>query len=168
MRHITIVLLFFFSFTAARASFSQGIENRYGNFVETKVRDDYLMTFVLNPANKEFSEIQEVSIFDYGNDEEGDISTVLHRNGDTEVFFRTKRNYRRYISQNPSADVCREEWSAKIQYRQSTRKWECPGLNFIVNFFMWDEIDSGLADAKRGDLDALFERIMDNVKKIIK
>ena len=143
-------------------------ENEYGKFIETKIKDIYTVSFILDPRNTKFQKIQEVTIVDYGNDEEGDATFVLHRNGNKEVFLRTKRNYRRYIAQNPSADVCRGGWSSKIQYRQSTQKWECPGINFVINFFMWQEIDGGLADAKREDWGAFSRRIMEDVRKIIK
>lgn len=150
------------------AAASAPTENEYGKFVETKIKDVYAVSFVLNPRSTKFREIQEVRIEDYGNDEEGDITFVFHRNGDKEVFLRNKRNYRRYISQNSSADVCLNGWSSKIQYRQSTRKWECPGINFFVDLLIWQEIDDGLVDAKRGAWGAFSRRIIENVKKIIK
>jgi hypothetical protein len=168
MRQRIIVFLLLFCFTSPvfRTSFASVTENDYGKFVETKNQDEHIISFILNPTNEKFKKVQEVAMFDYSNDEEGDISIVLYKKGEKEVFFRNRRNYWRYVSDEPSADVCGGDWSPKIVYRHNA--WECSEMNFFMRIYMWRQIDNGLADAKREDWGALAERILENIKKIIK
>lgn len=146
-----------------------GIENSYGKFVPVKNKDTYTVAFVLNPENKKFHKIEEVIMFDYGNDEEGDISEVLHRDGSKEIFFRNSRNYWRFVFRDKSTlHVCGNTWSPKIVYRQKTGKWECSAMNAFSKKYMWWQIDQGLQEAKRERWDALAERLLTNIKRIIK
>lgn len=105
---------------------------------------------------------------DSDNDGEGNVSVVLYRNGDKEVFFRGEGDYVQYAAKDASANVCEGDWSPKIVYFKDRRAWVCSKINFFVKFFMWREIDAGLADAKNGDWVALAERMAENIKKITK
>lgn len=165
MKQIIMAFLFFYSSTIPEL-YALGTENNYGKFVETKNRDNHIVSFIVNPTNEKFKKVREVAMFDYGNDGEGDISIVLYKKGDKEVFFRNHRNYRQYVSSEPSADVCGDDWSPKIIYRHNA--WECSKMNFFMRIYMWRQIDKGLADAKREDWNTLAERILRNIKKIIK
>lgn len=166
-RMFFVLFLLFFSFVS-HVSYAGGMSNEYGKFVVTKTKGDYTVAFVLNPMNKKFAKVQRVEMVDRGDDGEGDISVLLYKSGDKEVFFRTEDEYKRYVSNDASMDVCEGEWSPKIVYHENRRAWACSKMNFIVKFFMWREIDNGLADAKEEDWGALSERIKESIGKFIK
>lgn len=165
---IFLVLFFLFSSFAFRIAYAEGATNEYGKFVVTKTKGDYIVAFVLNPDNKKFAKIQRVDMVDRGNDKEGDILVLLYKNGNKEVFFRTEEDYWRYVSPDASRDVCEDDWSPKIVYHENRHLWACAKMNFFVKFFMWREIDSGLAEAKNGEWEALASRIRENVAKFTK
>jgi hypothetical protein len=165
MRNLKFWALFLALFVfILHAPGSFGTPNAYGEFFETKIKDDYTVTFIANLTNRRFPKVEEASMIDYGNDDEGDVSRVLYRNGNQEIFFRTKRGYGRYVGQNESMDVCKGDLSfwywlpKKIYYRKKQNRWEC--LSVGLERFIWGEIDDGLADAKRGNWDALIERLL--------
>ncbi len=177
-----VLLLFSFALSAPCVSkrensyeewfklYASGVENRYGKFVETKVHDDYTVTFVLDPLSEKFSKVQEVGTFDYGDDGKSDIAFVFYRDGKKEIFFRDRRNYERYSAENASANVCKTHmpwllFPKKIVYRRNT--WECKS-DFLGLLFPWTHIDQGIAEAKRGDWDALLKRILENAGRIVK
>jgi len=163
MRHAIFIALFF-----GCVAHAGGISNEYGKFLAVENGGDYSVTFILNSENKKFAKIQKVEMIDRGNDGEGDISVLSYKSGNKEVFFRTEDDYKRYVLSDASRDVCENDWSPKIVYRKDRRAWACSKINFLVKFFMWREIDSGLVDAKEGDWDALAARIIENVGKIKK
>lgn len=166
MKNSVFVALFLFGF-APLVACALDTENEYGKFVELKIKDTYTVTFVLDPMNKKFRNIQEVSMVDHGDDEKGDVSTVLYRNGNKEVFFRNQPNYWRYVMRDASTmHVCGNEWSPKII--NVSGEWKCSKLNPIDKYLIWWQIDEGLAAAKVGDFGALTERILENVKRISK
>lgn len=166
-RMFFVLFLLFFSF-ASCVSYADGMSNEYGKFVVTNAKDEYVVAFVLNSTNKKFAKIQRVEMIDRGNDGEGDTSVLWYKSGNQEVYFRTEEDYKRYVRTDVSRDVCEDGWSPKIVYREKNHAWSCAKMNFIMKFFMWREIDAGLAEAKEGDWDALSVRIRGNVEKFAK
>lgn len=165
MKHLRLFAAFLLFFGHSCLA---GTSNEYGKFVVTDIGGDYTVAFVLDSANKKFPHIKKIAMIDYGNDGEGDVSVLLYKSGNKEVFFRTENDYRRYVLKNASVDVCEDDWSPKIVYYEERHAWACANMNFILKFFMWREIDRGLAEAKAGDWVALAERIMENVGKFKK
>lgn len=157
--------LFFF---VAHVSCADEKTNEYGSFTVTDTGGDYTVAFVLDSANKKFKKFQEVMMTDYGNDGEGDVSVLLYRNGNKEVYLRKEESYRRYTLEEKPGDVCDGGWSPKILYRENLHAWECSKINFFMKFLMWREIDDGFADAKAESWSALAARIMKNVERFVK
>jgi hypothetical protein len=171
MRHRIILFLLLLNNLSLEAYASE-FENNYGKFIETKAQHDYIVTFILNPTNEEFKKIRAVSMVNYGDDENGDVSIVSYKRGDEEIFFRNWSVYRRYVSHNTAADVCEESvWPwwvlpKKIVYQKN--KWECLNAGIALNQAMWPQIDDGFSEAKKNEWSALTERILENVKRIAK
>lgn len=158
-----VILLF------AGSVFADEASNAYGTFSSLYDGTTYTVKFLVNPENKKFSKYREVSIIDYSNNSEGDAVAISYKNGNKEIFFRGKHEFRRYVAaESLPSEICGSKWSPRIVFRSSLGRWECVEMNFFYRTFMWWEIDAGLAEAKKEDWSVLAERILSGIRKIAK
>ena len=146
---------------------AEGISNGYGTFFVIEETDDYEVMFVLYDIENEFSKVQAVSMMDCLDNGEGDVTVLVYRNGDKQVFLRSEEAYQYFVSHESKADVC-DGWSPRIKYRTETKSWRCSQLNFFVRYFMWYQIDNGLENAKKQEWVDLSTRIKKSVASFIK
>lgn len=146
---------------------AESLFNGFGSFAVDQTSNRYLVTFELYNLENNFKKVLAVSMEDHLDDAEGDVTSVLYRNGNKEIFLRSEDSYTRFVKATPVADVC-DVWSPKIKFRIKTHSWKCSNLNFIAKFLMWYQIDYGLKEAKEGRWTALSIRIKKSVARFIK
>jgi hypothetical protein len=127
-----------------------------------------MVSFVLDSNDDDFRKIEKVSMVDYGDDKEGDVSVLLYRNGNKEIFFRSEKSFQQYSLLNNLSIICGDRWVPRINYRKDKNSWGCSEMNIVARFFMWMEIDGGLVEAKQQEWSALSERVIESVKSFSK